>query len=64
MIYEVTLSQSDANLHERTRTANIVDPFYVEILKKVQEDKLFQQQKEYEVDETSLLWSKEGLYTP
>ena len=41
MIYEVTLSQTDADLHERIRTANIVDPFYVEILKKVQEDRLF-----------------------
>ena len=45
MIYEVTLSQTNADLHERIRTANRVDPFYVEILKKVQEDKLFQQQK-------------------
>ena len=38
MIYEVTLSQTDADLHENIRTANKVDPFYVEILKKVQED--------------------------
>ena len=45
MIYEVTLSQTDSYLHERTKMANKVDPFYVEILKKVQEDKLFQQQK-------------------
>ena len=42
MIYEVTLSQTNLNLHERIRTANRVDPFYVEILKKVQEDTLFQ----------------------
>ena len=42
MIYEVTLSQNYACLHENTRTANKVDPFYVEILKKVQEDRLFQ----------------------
>ena len=35
MIYEVNLSQTDADLHERIREANRVDPFYVEILKKV-----------------------------
>ena len=52
MIYEVTLSQTDSDLHKRIRMTNIVDPFYVEILKKVQEDKLFQQQKEYKVDKT------------
>ena len=52
MIYEVTLSQDDLDLHERIRTINRVDHFYVEILKKVQEDMLFQQQKEYKVDET------------
>ena len=34
MIYEVTLSQIDAYLHEKIRVANRVDPFYVEILKK------------------------------
>ena len=45
MIYEVTLSQTNANLHERIGATNRVDPFYVEILKKVQEDRLFQQQK-------------------
>ena len=45
MIYEVTLSQTDAHLHEKIRAANRVDPFYVEILKKVQEERLFQQQK-------------------
>ena len=42
MIYEVTLSQNNSNLHKRIRAANRVDPFYVEILKKVQEDRLFQ----------------------
>ena len=52
MIHEVTLIQSDAYLHERIRMANRVDPFYVEILKKVQEDRLFQQEKEYKVDES------------
>ena len=46
MIYEVTLSQIDADLHEKIRTANKVDPFFVEILKKVQQDWLFQQYKE------------------
>ena len=55
MIYEVTLSQTDADLHENIRTANKVDPFYVEILKKVQEDQLFQQQKEYKVDEYGII---------
>ena len=43
MIYEVNLSQTDSYLHERIRTANRVDPLYVEILKKIQEDKLFKQ---------------------
>ena len=51
MSYEVTLSQTDADLHGRIRTTKKVDPFYVEILKKVQEDRLFQQQKEYKVSE-------------
>ena len=64
MICEVTLSQTDAYLHEKIRTANKVDPFYVEILKKVQKDRLFQQQKEYKVDDSGLLWSKDRLYVP
>ena len=55
MIYEVTLSQTDAYLHERIKAINGVDPFYVEILKKVQEDRLFQQQKEYKIDKSGLL---------
>ena len=50
IIYEVTLSQTDLDLHERIRTSNKVDLFYVEILKKVQGDRLFQQQKYYKVD--------------
>ena len=62
IIYEVTLSQTDADLHDQIRAANRVDPFYVDILKKVQENKLFQQQKEYKVDESELLWSKGILY--
>ena len=45
MVYEVTVSQTDSYLHKRIRIANKFDPFYVEILKKVQEDRLFQQQK-------------------
>ena len=64
MIYEVTLSQTISDLHERIRMTNRVDPFYVEILNKVQEDRLFQQQKEYKVDETRLLWYKKRLYIP
>ena len=44
MIYEVTLSQINANLHERIRMTNGVDTFYVEILKKFQEDRLFQEE--------------------
>ena len=64
MLYEVTLSQTGSYLHDRIRTANRVDPFYVEIFKKVHEDRLFQQQKEYKVDKTRLLWSKEILYVP
>ena len=64
MLYEVTLSQIDSDLHERIEMENGVDHFYVEILKTVQEDRLFQQQKEYKVDETILLWSKEILYVP
>ena len=62
MICDVTLSQTDANLHENIRAANRVDPFYLDFLKKFQEDRLFQQQKEYKVDESGLLWSKERLY--
>ena len=61
MIYEVTLSQTNSDLHKKIRTPNRIDPFYVEILKKVQEDRLFQQQKEYRVEETGLLWSKQRL---
>ena len=64
MIYEVTLSQTDEYFHERIIRATRVDPFYVEILKKFQEDRLFQQQNEYKVDESRLLWSKDILYVP
>ena len=60
----MTLSKTDSYLHKRIRMPNRVDPFYVEILKKVQEDRLFQQQKQYKVDETRMLWSKERLYVP
>ena len=34
MIYEVNLSQTNADLHERIKVANEVDPLYVDILKK------------------------------
>ena len=43
MKYELSLSQAIAYVHEKIRTSNKVDPFYVEILKKVQEDWLFPQ---------------------
>ena len=62
MLYEVTLRQTDSYLHDRIITENGVDCFSIEILKKIQEDRLFQQQKEYKVAETRLLWSKERLY--
>ena len=64
MLYEVNLIQTDLYLHDSITMENKVDHFYVEILKNVQEDWLFQQQKEYKVDETGLLWSKERLYVP
>ena len=35
MLYEVTLCQTNSYLHERIRMTNGVDPFYVEIIKKV-----------------------------
>ena len=64
MIYELTPSRTNAYFHENIRIANKVDSFYVEILKKFQEDPLFQQQKEYKVDDSGLLWSKDRLYVP
>ena len=64
MIYEVTWSQTDSYFHERIGVAYEVDPFYVKILKKFQEDRLFQQQKEYKVDKSGLPWSKNHLYVP
>ena len=64
MLYEVTLSQTNSDLHDRIRMKSRVDRFYVEVLKKIQEDRLFQQQKEYKVEEIGLLWSKEILYVP
>ena len=36
MLYEVTLSKTDSYLHDRMRTKNGVNRFYVEILKKIQ----------------------------
>ena len=71
MIYEVTLSQTDADLHENIRIANKVDLFYVAILKKVQEDWLFQKKKEYKVYDSRLLCPRidcmfhmEGIFVP
>ena len=64
MIYEVALSQIDAYFHDNIRAANRIDAYYVEILKKFQEDRLFQKQKEYHVDESWLLWYKDRLYFP
>ena len=63
-IYKVNLSQANADLHENIRTGNRVDPFYVEILKNVKEYSLFQQKKEYKVNKSELLWSKDCLYVP
>ena len=42
MLYEVILSQTDSDLHKRIKKENGVDRFYVEILKKFQEYRLFQ----------------------
>ena len=64
MIYEMTLSQTDSDLHKRIRMTNRFYPFYLEILKKVQEDTFFQKQKEYKVDESGMLWSKDRMYIP
>ena len=52
MLYKVALSETDSYLYDRIRTKSGVDCFCVEVLKKIQEDRLFQQQKEYKVDET------------
>ena len=52
MLYEVALSQSDSDLHDKIRTKSKVDHFYVESLKNIQEDRIFQQQEEYNVDES------------
>ena len=62
MLYEVTSSQTDSDLHGRIITTSRVDHFYVGVLKKIQEDRLFQQQNKYKVDDSILLWSKEILY--
>ena len=62
MLYEVTLSQTDLDLHDRIRMTSRVDRFYVEVLKNIQEDRLFEQHKEYKVDEIGLLWFKEIQY--
>ena len=64
MLYEVNLSQTDSYFHDRIIKESGFDRFYFEVLKNIQEDLLFQQQKEYKVDKTGLLWSKERLYVP
>ena len=43
MLYEVTLSQTDWDLHYRIRMKSKAYRFYVEVLKNIQEDRLFQQ---------------------
>ena len=50
MFYEVTLILTDLDLHNKIRMTSRVDHFYVEVLKNIQEDMLFQQHKEYKVD--------------
>ena len=52
MLYEVTLSQTDSYLQDRIGMTSRVDHFYLEVLKNIEEDRLFQQQKKYKVDET------------
>ena len=42
MLYEVNLIQTDLDLHNRIITTSRVDHFYVGVLKKIQEDRLFQ----------------------
>ena len=46
MLYEVTLIQTNLDFHDRIIMERRVDRFYVEVLKNIQEDSLFQQQKE------------------
>ena len=46
MLYEVTLRQADSNLHDRIRMTSSIDRFYFEVFKNIQEDRLFQEQKE------------------
>ena len=46
MLYEVTLIQTNLDFHDRIIMERRVDHFYVEVLKNIQEDSLFQQQKE------------------
>ena len=45
MLYEVTLIQIDSDLHDRIRTINEFDCFYVEVLKNIQEERFFSTRK-------------------
>ena len=42
MLYEVTLSPTDSDLHDRIRTTSKFKRFYVEVHKKTREDRFFQ----------------------
>ena len=71
MIYEVTLSQTDADLHEKIITANKVDPFYVEILKKVQKAGCFNNKRntrwmtpDYYGPRIDYMFQMEGTFGP
>ena len=52
MLCEVNLRQTDSDFHDRIRKESRFYHFYVEFLKKIQKYRLFQQHKEYKVDET------------
>ena len=52
MLYEVNLSQTNSNLHDKIRMTSGVDFLYVEVIKNIEEDRLFQEYKEYTVDDT------------
>ena len=62
MLNEVTKIQTRSDLNDRIRTPIKNDQFYTKISPKMQGNKLFQQKKEYKIDETWLLWSKKRLY--
>ena len=62
MLYEVTLSQTDSDLHDRITMVRKVDRFNVKALKNIQEDMLFQQQNEYKVDDIGLNYGPKRDY--